>query len=165
MSGKITKTMSEVKRISWEEIKLIWETQLWPNKTGGVKPYNKWTWRYPSRYFGFEYNMEVSPVFFGIYEEDILVSVNSCYMSNDWRDSVYFRSRGLWTSPEYRKQGYASSILLETIKYAKENSGTWIWSVPRNSALVAYENVGFKQWSAWMGELEYGPNCIATKYL
>ena len=157
--------MSEVKRISWEEIKLIWETQLWPNKTGGIKPYNKWTWRHPSRHFGFDYNMEISPVFFGIFKNNKLVSVNSCYMSNDWKDSIYFRSRGLWTDPEYRKQGLASLILLETINYAKDNHGTWIWTVPRKTSLVAYESVGLEQWSAWMDDLEFGPNCIATKYL
>ena len=157
--------MPEVKRISWEEIKHIWETQLWPNKAGGIKPYNKWTWRHPSRYFGFSYDMDVSPAFFGIHENDKLVAVNSCFMSNDWKDSVYFRSRGLWTDPEYRRRGYASSILLETIKYAKENGGTWIWTVPRKTSLVAYESVGFERWSGWKEELEFGPNCIATKYL
>ena len=157
--------MSEVKRISWEEIKLIWETHLWPNKTGGISPYNKWTWIHPSRHFGFDYNMEVFPVFFGIFKDNKLVSVNSCFMSNDWQDSVYFRSRGLWTDPEYRKQGFASLILLETIKYAKDNHGTWIWSVPRETSLVAYESVGFKRWSGWKEELEFGPNCIAIKYL
>ena len=86
-------------------------------------------------------------------------------MSNDWKDSIYFRSRGLWTDPEYRKQGLASLILLETIKYAKDNYGTWIWTVSRKTSLVAYESVGFEQWSGWKEELEFGPNCIAIKYL
>jgi len=166
MNGKIIKIMhNSVENITWEEIKFIWEKYLWQNKKSGVKPFNKWTWKYPGRSFGSNYDMNVSPVFFGIYEDDKLVSVNSCYMSNVWEDSIYFRSRGLWTDPEYRRKGYASLILLETIKYAKENNGTWIWTIPRKTALPAYENVGLKQWSGWKDNLEYGPNCIATKYL
>ena len=157
--------MSDVVLISWDEIKTVWETHLWPNKKYDVESVNNWTWRYPSRYFGFEYHINASPAFFGISVNDKLVSVNSCYMSNKWRDSVYFRSRGLWTDPDYRRKGYASLVLQESIRYAKENGGTWIWTVPRKDAIDVYKSVGFNRWSAWIDELQYGPNCIATKYL
>ena len=48
---------------------------------------------------------------------------------------------------------------------AKRKGGHWMWTVPRESALPAYKSAGFVQQSDWFEDGQYGPNCIASKYL
>ena len=44
MNGKGTKKMLDfVEEISFEEIKEVWEKELWPNKKNGVAKANEWT--------------------------------------------------------------------------------------------------------------------------
>ena len=40
-----------------------------------------------------------------------------------------------------------------------------MWTVPRKSAMPAYQSVGFVQQSDWFDDGQFGPNCIASKYL
>ena len=40
-----------------------------------------------------------------------------------------------------------------------------MWTVPRQSAMPAYKSVGFVQESDWFDDGQFGPNCIASKYL
>ena len=78
---------------------------------------------------------------------------------------TYYRSRGLWVNPEHRKKGLAKSILIQCLEYARNNGGNWVWTVPRQSALKSYKNAGFVKKSDWFDDGQFGPNCIASKYL
>ena len=33
-----------LEQLTFEEIKFIWEKELWPNKKNGVQKANEWTW-------------------------------------------------------------------------------------------------------------------------
>lgn len=71
----------------------------------------------------------------------------------------------MWVHPNFRGQKYSSVILTWCLEYAKRKDGDWMWTVPRESALPAYKSVGFVQQSDWFEDGQYGPNCIASKYL
>jgi len=59
----------------------------------------------------------------------------------------------------------AKSILIQCLEYARNNGGNWVWTVPRQSALKSYKNAGFVKKSDWFDDGQFGPNCIASKYL
>jgi GNAT superfamily N-acetyltransferase len=93
--------------------------------------------------------------FFGIVDQDKLIAVNSCHLTTQQE----YRSRGLWVDPGYRGMGLAQIILLATIDQAKKEGADMIWSIPRLTALPAYERVGFKTVGDRVDEgVEFGPN-------
>ena len=61
-----------VEEISFEEIKEVWEKELWPDKKNGVAKANEWTWEWSvlrdRRKLGKDKQMakEVEPTFIGI---------------------------------------------------------------------------------------------------
>ena len=114
------------------------------------------TW--PSSHPNQPYDMNVFnyPVyFFGIYDQDKLIAVNSGHLTT----LTEFRSRGLWVDPLYRGKKLAQQILTSTINQAIASGADMIWSIPRLSALPAYEKVGFKTVGDRVDEgVEFGPN-------
>ena len=172
MNGRGLRIMFNfVEEISFEEIKEVWEKELWPDKKNGVAKANEWTWEWSvirsKRKLGKDKQMakEVEPTFIGIRSGQELVAVNSCYYSNTQGMFKYWRSRGLWVHPNFRGQKYSSVVLIWCLEYAKRKGGHWMWTVPRESALPAYKSAGFVQQSDWFEDGQYGPNCIASKYL
>ena len=177
MNGKDLKIMHEVEEIKWEEIKKIWEQHLWPEKKGGVKPTNNWTLTMEPYLFTTVLKKEGIPKsensniqFFGIKIDNEIVCVNSCFMTSsshpfNYKEDSYWRSRGLWTSPNHRRKGLSFKILTHTSEFVSKHDATWLWTVPRKSALPAYEKVGFVKKSDWFDDGQYGPNCVASKYL
>ena len=91
-----------VEEISFEEIKKIWERELWPNKKNGVAKANEWTWHWLQTELGKDKQMaeDAKPTFVGIKSNKELVAVNSCYYSNSKGVFDYWRSRGLWVHPD-----------------------------------------------------------------
>mgnify|MGYP000873780399 FL=1 len=156
-----------VEEISFEEIKEVWEKELWPDKKNGVAKANEWTWFWMQKELGKDKQMakDAEPTFVGIRSDNELVAVNSCYYSNSKGIFNYWRSRGMWVHTNFRGQKYSSVILTWCLEYAKRKDGDWMWTVPRESALPAYKSVGFVQQSDWFEDGQYGPNCIASKYL
>jgi hypothetical protein len=60
--------------------------------------------------------------------------------------------------------GLAQIILLSTIDQAKQQGAKMIWSIPRLTALSAYERVGFKTVGDIIDEgVEFGPNIYCEK--
>lgn len=172
----------KVEDITFEEIKEIWEKHLWPNKKSGVKELNNWTWSEDLLdMLIVDENLEnkTHVHFVGIRESEELVAVNSFYYTNrDYKTLTtvtttglipitmdYWRSRGLWVDPNHRGKGYAKYILNECIDRVRNYGGTFLWTVPRKSALKSYESVGFVKRSNWIYDTEYGPNCIASRFL
>ena len=170
------KMSNDVEDITFAEIKKIWETELWPNKKNGVKETNNWAWLYPSRVLWQDKRIEKNefgvPYFFGIKNVyGKLVCVNSCFKTTSshvfsYKDEQYWRSRGLWTSPDHRRMGLATKILNHTSTFVAKKRASWLWTVPRKSALSAYERAGFKkQEDSEFEDGQFGPNCIASKCL
>ena len=147
---------SKVVRISFDDILPIWEKNLWPNRVSKIETHSAMTW--PPTHPTEPYSMKIFdyPVsFFGIYDNDNLIAVNSGHLTTDNE----YRSRGLWVDPGYRGRKLAQKILVETIHQAKISGATMIWSIPRLTALPAYERVGFKTVGDVVDEgMEFGPN-------
>ena len=95
---------------------------------------------------------------------DKIIGVNSGFETG-LSEQSYYRSRGLWVNPKHRKQGVASMLLNATIEDAQKKECDWIWTCPRKGALAAYRSVGFIKVSEWFSDSQYGPNCIAARYL
>lgn len=128
-----------IKLIDFSDIKYIWETQLWPGRTSPIKTHSSMTWPYTSTK-QYDMNIFTYPVYFwGVYINDSLAGVNSGHLIN----SDEFRSRGLWVDPQYRRNGIASILLTVTKTQAKKSGAKMIWTMPRESALPAYQSVGF----------------------
>ena len=173
------KNTYSIREISWEEIKSIWEEHLWPDKRGGIKPVQEWYWREGRSKVWMDRTItqrnkdgELVPTFFGVMYDgptitldfEKLVGVNSGFETGS-SEQNYYRSRGLWVNPKHRRQGLASMLLNATIEDAKKKECDWIWTCPREGAMSAYKSVGFIQISDWFTNAQYGPNCIAAKYL
>lgn len=149
-------TLSAVKQITFQEILPIWQDKLWPNRVSKIETHSAMTWPYTHINQSYDMNIFSYPAtFFGIYDQDKLIAVNSGHLTTD----TEYRSRGLWVDPEYRGMGLAHMILLATIDQAKQENAQMIWSIPRLSALSAYERVGFKTVGEAVDEgVEFGPN-------
>lgn len=155
-------TLFVVQQITFEQILPIWQHKLWPNRASKIETHSAMTW--PLSHPNQPYDMTVFtyPVyFFGIYDQDKLIAVNSGHSTN----AQEFRSRGLWVDPDYRGQGIAQQ-LLEATKHAAIQSGAkMVWSIPRLNALHSYKKVGF----VTVGDIvdkgvEFGPNiyCVVV---
>jgi GNAT superfamily N-acetyltransferase len=100
--------------------------------------------------------------FFGVYDNDTLIAVNSGYLTTD----TEFRSRGLWVDTAYRGMGIAQQLLLTTIQQAQLSGASMIWSIPRLTAVPAYERAGFITVGEPISEqVEFGPNIYCVKEL
>jgi GNAT superfamily N-acetyltransferase len=95
------------------------------------------------------------PYFCAVYNNNTLLGVNSCHQTSP----TDFRSRGIYVFPEHRGKG-ATKLLFDFVKQkAEESNCNTIWSLPRVSALPAYERAGFKTCSEVINEgVEFGPN-------
>lgn len=149
-------TLSAVQQITFQEILPIWQNKLWPNRVSKIETHSAMTW--PLTHHSQPYSMDVfnhPATFFGIFDQDKLVAVNSGHLTAQQE----YRSRGLWVDPNYRGMGLAQIILLSTIDQAKQQGAKMIWSIPRLTALSAYERVGFKTVGDRIDEgVEFGPN-------
>ena len=149
-------TLSAVQQITFQEILPIWHNKLWPNRVSKIETHSAMTWPYthPNQ----PYSMDVfsyPATFFGIFDQDKLIAVNSGHLTTQQE----YRSRGLWVDPDYRGMGLAQLILLAVIDQAKKEGADMLWSIPRLTALPAYERVGFKTVGDVIDEgVEFGPN-------
>jgi GNAT superfamily N-acetyltransferase len=148
--------MSEIKLIEWKQILEIWCNKLWVGRESKIKPTNG------LKFMG-GYDKEIeknTPTFFGAYEDNKLVGVNSGFETGN----LYYRSRGLYVDPYYRRQGIATSLLRSVEDQAIFQGCKILWSIPRKTALSAYTKAGFIRVSPFFDEaMEFGPNCYAVK--
>ncbi len=156
-------TLSAVQQITFEQILPIWQHKLWPNRVSPIETHSAMTWSSSHPNQPYDMNVFTYPVyFFGIFDQDKLVAVNSGHLTTQQE----YRSRGLWVDPDYRKMGLAQRILLATIDQAKKEGAEMIWSIPRLTALPAYERAGFKTVGDIVDEgVEFGPNIYCYLYL
>ena len=113
-------------------------------------------------YYGYTHDMRIFknyiPTFFGVYDKNKLVGVNSGHRTKDKE----YRSRGLWVDPDYRGKKIGKILLQSTINKSIEEGCDLVWTLPRQSSMPTYNSVGFEKQSDWINEgMMYGPNCIA----
>jgi GNAT superfamily N-acetyltransferase len=155
---------------TFEEIYDLWNEGLWTNRVSKIESRSSLSWDarlwrdmatflLPNRKR--EYGSMNPPS--GLQgQEGKLIGVNSGFKT---KDDIY-RSRGLYVSPEHRGVGVSKMLLKLTINSAKQGGCRIIWTMPRKSALPAYESVGFHKIGGWIDEgVEFGPNCIAINEL
>ena len=149
-------TLSAVQQITFEQILPIWHNKLWPNRVSIVETHSAMTWPYTHINKSYDATVFSYPTtFFGIYDQNKLIAVNSGHLTTQQE----FRSRGLWVDPDYRGKKLAQQILLATIDQAKQEGAEMVWSIPRLTALPAYEKVGFNTVGERIDEgVEFGPN-------
>lgn len=101
------------------------------------------------------------PSFFVFEINEEIVAINSCHKSSD--DAM--RSRGLWVKPEYRRQGITRKLFNAIFDEALSQRCKYVWSLPRKTALVAYEASGFVKTSDWIETETSEANCYVRKML
>lgn len=146
-----------IKKITFEQVYPIWHDHLWLGRVSEIKPTNGIKFM-----GGFDKSIENNePTFFGAFIGDDCVGVNSGFKT----DENYYRCRGLYVKPNHRKTGISQTLLYATQGQAYAEKCGFIWSMPRESALAAYERFGFKKVSDMFEEMEFGPNCFVLKTL
>jgi GNAT superfamily N-acetyltransferase len=159
-----------IKKISWEEILPIWQTKLWPKsvRQSPIEPnsamcfFKQWQTnddgvRELNEYYDLE-NMKFTPTFWGCFDGDKLIGVNSGHMCINKE----YRSRGLWVDPEYRGVLLGTKLLMKTISQGYHEGAVLCWSYPRLESWHTYQKAGFQQkghnfWCEWE-ESETGTN-------
>jgi GNAT superfamily N-acetyltransferase len=155
---------------TFEEIYDLWNEGLWTNRVSKIESRSSLSW--DARLWEGYGNISITkqkeriwkyePTFWAARSGGKLIGVNSGFKT---KDDIY-RSRGLYVSPEHRGVGVSKMLLKLTINSAKQGGCRIIWTMPRKSALPAYESVGFHKIGGWIDEgVEFGPNCIAINEL
>jgi GNAT superfamily N-acetyltransferase len=141
-----------IKVISYDLIYHIWEAYLWYNRTSAITPTSAMD------YLGGYHmdNMNSQPTFFGYFDNNNLMGVNSGHRC---RDNSY-RSRGLYVHVSHRKQGIATKLLQATIEQGVKENCNYVWSYPRDTSWNAYANAGFVLTSDWENS-ELGKNAYS----
>ena len=148
---------------TFEEIYDIWHDQLWPGRISKIESMSSLYWKSPRTIIKDKTIFEkYTPSFWVIKHGDEIVGVNSGFKTEE----TIYRSRGLYVYPDYRGQGLSAILLRQAILQGKKEGCHWIWSMPRKAALPVYQRVGFKKRGKWLEEeVEFGPNCLATRQL
>ena len=127
-------------RLSFEQIISVWQNHLWPDRESPIESHSAMTWPFEGNPEQYDMNVFNYPAtFWGVYIDNKLVGVNSGHKTTD----TQYRSRGIWVDPEYRKQGVAQNLFNMTEHRAILEKCNMIWSLPRKTALPAYERFGF----------------------
>lgn len=153
-----------IKQISFNEIKLHWK-YLWPdidiNKD--IPHIYLPDCKYVSKLYR---SVDVSSlekilpnICIGYFVGEKIVGVLNGYQTS----RPYFRTRGLWVYPEYRKMGVATTLMENIEDYALKVSSKILWTVPRKESIGFYQKYGFKRTTEF--ELYGGNNCYAIKYI
>jgi len=81
---------------------------------------------------------------FGVYENDMLVSVISLFPDSDGK-SVRFRKFA--TLDHFQNRGFGKKLLVFGMEYSKTSGLERIWCDARADALLFYERLGFVKFS------------------
>lgn len=127
--------------INFDQINSIWSSKLWPNRESAIEPMSAMTWPFEGSPPPYDITIfeKYKPTFWGIFVNGNLIGVNSGHRTTDRQ----YRSRGIWVDPEYRKYGYSQHLFYLTEQQAVKEGCEVLWSIPRKTALKAYEKFGF----------------------
>lgn len=147
----------EVENCNFDIAKKVWSSDLWKDRDpDDIKPVSTMTL---DTDYNITYDMEIKHTetyYFVVKYNNNIIGINSGHKCSD----DLFRSRGLWTHPDWRKIGIGKLVLEATVRKAKLLGCNRIWSFPRKSSIRAYRSVGFQQKSDWTDIGLFGPNCI-----
>lgn len=147
----------EIEPCDFATAKKVWASDLWKDRDiDDIEPVNTMI---PDNNYNIIHNKEIKnndSYFFVVKYKNNIIGINSGHKCSD----DLFRSRGLWTHPDWREIGIGKLVLEATVRKAKLLGCTRIWSFPRKSSIYAYKSVGFKQKSDWTDRGLFGPNCI-----
>ena len=97
-----------------------------------------------------------SPLFFGLYQEQLLSGVVSVCQTDDDE----FRLRGICIAAEFRNYGLSNALINTAIKHIlQQNSNSIIWTLAREANLNFYSHFGFEEYKR-VTNFEYGPHII-----
>lgn len=150
------------KKITFEEVFPVWNEKLWLNRKSPIESHSAMAW--PFEGLVDEYDMSIfdyPATFIGAYDNNKLVGVNSGHKTSD----LHYRSRGLWVDPEYRRQGIAQMLFALLENQAVVEQTEMMWSLPRKSALTAYQHFGFRTVGDYIGTETSDANIYAIKRL
>ena len=148
--------------LSWKTILNVWQKELWPGRTSAIETHSAMTWPYENSQP--KHDMSVfnyTPYFMGVYDNQTLIGVNSGHRTS----GRHFRSRGLWVHPSYRRQGVSQLLFQLTEEAAHREGAEMIWSVPRKTALSAYQHFGFETVGGFFATETAESNIYAVKKL
>ena len=146
--------MISVGPCSWDQIRQIWETELWPDRRSELRTHSA------MRYLGgYDSDIHTSPVDFICVRDPDIVGVISGFLS---KQGLY-RCRGIYVRPEHRGQGISRLLFAAAEQQAVARGCLRMWSFPRHDALPSYLAYGFRQTSGWRWSGEWGPNCFVIK--
>lgn len=147
----------EVELCDFNTAKKVWLSDLWKDRDpDDIKPVSTMTL---DSDYNITYDMEIQHTetyCFVVKHNNNIIGINSGHKCSD----KLFRSRGLWTHPDWRKIGIGKLVLEATVRKAKLLGCKRIWSFPRKSSIYAYNSVGFQQKTKWTNDGLFGPNCI-----
>jgi GNAT superfamily N-acetyltransferase len=148
--------------IPFEVIEQVWCEKLWLGRTSAIESHSAMTWPYDAN--PHEYDMAIfnyPATFFAAYNGSKIIGVNSGHKTKD----TLYRSRGLWVDPSYRKQGIAQLLFGSTETQAKLEGCSAVWSIPRKTALPAYQRFGFETAGGFFGTETSDANIYVIKNL
>ena len=151
----------EQRLIDFPTIQDVWRTKLWPDRTSPIETHSAMTWPDAATE---QYDMKIfenTASFFGVFSDGTLVGVNSGHKTSD----THYRSRGLWVDPIFRKQGIAQVLFRMTEQQAVDEGCSFVWSVPRKTALSAYQRFGFNTVGGFFGTETSDANIYVIKNL
>lgn len=126
---------------NFDTVEQVWREWLWPDRVSAIETHSAMTWPYNGNTL--EYDMDIFKYpasFFAVWDNERLIGVNSGHKTTQ----NLYRSRGLWVDPVYRKQGIAQMLFSATEAAAKLEGCAAVWSIPRKTALNAYQRYGFQ---------------------
>ncbi|HRO68216.1 MAG TPA: GNAT family N-acetyltransferase [Pseudobdellovibrionaceae bacterium] len=126
----------EVRKIPFEEIFPLWRNELWKDREDPIRPLSSMT-------LSGGYDMGIyrrfQPVFFGLFENGVLVGCNSCHPSSE----TEMRSRGLFIRESSRGKNGSRLLLKAAFEEARARGSLILWSYPRRASAGAYLSFGF----------------------
>ncbi|MBX3032774.1 MAG: GNAT family N-acetyltransferase [Bdellovibrionaceae bacterium] len=128
--------MEEIRIIQYEDILPVWKDILWKDRLDAIEPMSAMI--FPEGFDGKIFET-YRPTFFGCYDGDRLVGVNSGHRTSSWD----YRSRGLYVDPDYRRRKLAQRLLEATARQGVKEGAITLWSYPKKSAVHAYIEFGF----------------------
>jgi len=131
----------KIEQINFEQIFPVWRNHLWPDRISPIESHSAMQWPFGGEVFlpnktVFDY----TTTFWAVIIDGNIVAANSGHRSSE----NFYRSRGLWVDPDYRKQGLAQLIFTVTEWQARREGCTHLWSLPRQTALSSYTAFGFE---------------------
>ena len=143
-------------KCSFQEVLPIWRDELWPKRITAIEKTNPLLFKK-----GWNLQHQSTEVFFMKVEKNKkIIAVCSMQKTADQE----FRSRGLWVSEEFRKQGIGSKLFQALEKEALSRGCSRLWTLARHSSLIFYTKMGMKDCGKTY-DFEYGPHYWMLKIM